>query len=48
MSIVHYVDLFCGIGAFHEAFKKFKNTKCVFACDIDENVRRIYELNFLQ
>ncbi len=43
---IKFIDLFCGLGAFHEAFKKSeKNYECVFACDINENVRRIYEEN---
>lgn len=49
---VKYVDLFCGLGAFHTAFnrnnKLQNNTKymCVFACDINEGVRNIYEENY--
>jgi DNA (cytosine-5)-methyltransferase 1 len=39
------VDLFCGLGAFHQAFKSFGGFDCVFACDIDERARRIYEEN---
>jgi DNA (cytosine-5)-methyltransferase 1 len=43
---IKFIDLFCGLGAFHESFKKSeKNYECVFACDINENVRRIYEEN---
>ena len=43
---IRFIDLFCGLGAFHEAFKKSeKDYECVFACDINENVRRIYEEN---
>ena len=43
---IKFIDLFCGLGAFHEAFKKSeKDYECVFACDINENVRRIYEEN---
>jgi len=42
---IRFVDLFCGLGAFHEAFKSFGGFDCVFACDIDERVRRIYEEN---
>ena len=41
-----YIDLFCGLGAFHSAFNSLKNYRCVFACDIDENVRKIYESNY--
>ena len=55
-SIVHqvpleikYIDLFCGLGAFHSAFNFISNSnikyKCVFACDIDDNVRKIYKAN---
>jgi DNA (cytosine-5)-methyltransferase 1 len=42
---IRYVDLFCGLGAFHEAFKRSGRFECVFACDIDDRVRRIYEAN---
>jgi DNA (cytosine-5)-methyltransferase 1 len=47
-----YIDLFCGLGAFHTAFnrnniirKDIKYT-CVLACDIDEGVRKIYQENY--
>jgi DNA (cytosine-5)-methyltransferase 1 len=45
---IKYIDLFCGLGAFHSAFNSFKDKKytCVFACDIDETVRQIYEENY--
>jgi DNA (cytosine-5)-methyltransferase 1 len=49
---VKYVDVFRGLGAFHTAFnrnnKLQNNTKyiCVFACDINEGVRNIYEENY--
>jgi DNA (cytosine-5)-methyltransferase 1 len=47
---VKYIDLFCGLGAFHHAFNNNSNKECVyecvFACDIDENVRKIYETNY--
>lgn len=47
---ITYVDLFCGLGAFHSAFDSVstEHTKynCVFACDIDENVRKIYKANY--
>lgn len=49
---IKYIDLFCGLGAFHTAFNrnnliqnKVKYT-CVFASDIDENVRKIYQENY--
>jgi DNA (cytosine-5)-methyltransferase 1 len=42
---IRYVDLFCGLGAFHESFKKHKEFSCVLACDINEKVREIYHAN---
>lgn len=49
---IKYIDLFCGLGAFHTAFNrnnilqnKVKYT-CVFASDIDEGIRNIYEENY--
>jgi len=49
---VKYIDLFCGLGAFHTAFNrnntlqnKVKYT-CVLASDINEGVRNIYEENY--
>lgn len=40
-----FIDLFCGIGGFHQALTNI-NCKCVFSCDIDENCRKIYEKNY--
>ncbi|WP_347490437.1 DNA cytosine methyltransferase [Desulfoscipio sp. XC116] len=40
-----FVDLFCGIGGFHLALKSF-GAKCVFASDIDNEARKIYNANF--
>lgn len=49
---VKYIDLFCGLGAFHTAFNRnnllqneIKYT-CVLACDINEGVRNVYEENY--
>ena len=46
---IKYIDLFCGLGAFHTAFDIISNSNvkynCVFACDIDVNVRKIYKAN---
>lgn len=41
-----YIDLFCGLGAFHTAFNTDTSFRCVFACDIDEGVRKIYKANY--
>ena len=48
---IKYIDLFCGLGAFHTAFNFLSSTsnityECVFACDIDENVRKLYKTNY--
>lgn len=39
------VDLFCGIGSFHQAARRLEY-QCVFACDIDGHVRKVYEANY--
>lgn len=50
MSVIKYIDLFNGLGAFHQAFNQNSNDKikyeCVFACDINSQVRDIYEENY--
>lgn len=40
-----FADLFCGIGGFHTAAAEL-GMECVFACDIDEDVRTIYKANY--
>lgn len=40
-----FIDLFCGIGGFHQAMNKLE-IKCVFACDIDKQCRKIYRKNY--
>ena len=42
---IRYVDLFCGLGAFHQSFRNHGGFECVLACDINEKVREIYEAN---
>jgi DNA (cytosine-5)-methyltransferase 1 len=37
--------LFCGIGGFHQASLRLQG-ECVFACDIDEKCRKVYEKNY--
>ena len=47
---INYCDLFCGLGAFHEAFDRNSNKNikynCVFACDIDEGIQKLYQENY--
>ena len=40
-----FIDLFCGIGGFHQALTNL-NCKCVYACDIDKNCRDTYYENY--
>jgi DNA (cytosine-5)-methyltransferase 1 len=39
------IDLFCGIGGFHQALASL-GVKCVLACDIDAACRDIYKKNY--
>ena len=45
---VKFIDLFCGIGGFHQALNKIKfiTAECVLAVDIDKNARKVYENNY--
>ena len=40
-----FIDLFCGIGGFHQALIKL-NAKCILACDIDKFCREVYTNNY--
>lgn len=40
-----FIDLFCGIGGFHQALAKFGGT-CELACDIDQKAASVYQSNF--
>lgn len=40
-----FVDLFSGIGAFHQVLSR-RGGECVFACDIDPEARAVYEANY--
>lgn len=40
-----YVDMFCGIGGFHQAASTMQ-MKCVFACDVDEECQKAYYHNY--
>jgi DNA mismatch repair protein MutH len=42
---VRFIDLFAGIGGNRLAFEQVGG-KCVFCCEIDENNRKTYEVNF--
>ena len=42
---IKFIDLFCGVGGFHQALDRL-NAKCVFACDIDKKCRDTYENNY--
>lgn len=41
---MRYIDLFCGIGSFHQSFDKL-GWECVMACDIDASARKTYAYN---
>ena len=43
--LMKVVDLFCGIGSFHHSAKDL-GMECVFACDIDPHVRKVYKANW--
>ncbi|MCL2002933.1 MAG: DNA (cytosine-5-)-methyltransferase [Oscillospiraceae bacterium] len=42
---VTYIDLFAGIGGFHQAFTSL-GAKCVYASDYDKSARGTYEANY--
>jgi DNA (cytosine-5)-methyltransferase 1 len=49
--VIKFIDLFAGIGGFHQAFHNIADegiaqTECVFASEIDKFARQTYEYNF--
>lgn len=40
-----FIDLFAGLGGFHLALKRLGH-ECVFACEKDKELRKLYEKNF--
>ena len=43
----NFVDLFCGIGGFHQGLLKINpKNKCVLGCDIDKKARETYLKNY--
>lgn len=42
---LRFIDLFAGLGGFHEALSSLGH-RCVFACEINDELARIYEKNF--
>lgn len=44
-SKLKFIDLFCGIGGFHQALSKL-DFECVMASDIDKTCREVYDKNY--
>ena len=45
MSSFTFIDLFCGIGGFHQALSEFGGS-CSVACDIDKKAQQVYRDNY--
>lgn len=45
MSGLRFIDLFAGLGGFHQALERLGHT-CVFASELDPALADLYELNF--
>ncbi len=42
---MRFVDLFAGLGGFHKALRRLGH-ECVFASEIDNELRELYKKNF--
>src|SRR5437867_4038501 len=42
---MRFADIFSGLGGFHSALSRLGHT-CIFACEIDEDLRNLYKKNF--
>jgi DNA (cytosine-5)-methyltransferase 1 len=42
---MRFIDLFAGLGGFHLALKRLGHS-CVFACELDSELRTLYQKNF--
>ena len=41
-----FIDLFCGIGGFHQVLANELGHECILACDIDKSCREVYKSNY--
>lgn len=45
MKGLRFIDLFAGLGGFHVALSRLGH-ECVYASEIDDELRSLYETNF--
>ena len=45
MQVLRFIDLFAGLGGFHQALEALGH-ECVFACERDKQLAALYEQNF--